>query len=58
LNDIKIPDKCRIVLVSRDSGYIFPDLDLELKPGDKLLILGDAASVHHTVELLTSTETA
>jgi trk system potassium uptake protein TrkA len=58
LSDIKIPDKCRIVLVSRDSGYTFPDPDLELKPGDKLLILGDATSVHHTVELLTSTEAA
>ncbi len=58
LSDIKISEKCRIALVSRDSGYLFPDPELELKPGDRLLILGDAASVHHTVELLTSTETA
>jgi len=58
LSDIKIPTKCRIVLISRESGYLFPDPDLELKPEDKILLLGDASSVQRTVEILRSTEAA
>lgn len=58
LADIKIPAKCRIVLVSRESGYLFPNPDLELKPEDKILLLGDASSVQRTVEILRSTEAA
>ncbi len=58
IHEIAIPEKCRIALVSRDSSYIFPDSNLELKSGDKVLLLGDAPSVQQTVELLRSVESA
>ena len=58
IHEIKMPEKCRVALVTRDDGYIFPEPDLELKSGDKILLLGDAPSVARTVELLRSSETA
>jgi trk system potassium uptake protein len=56
--EIRMPEKCRVALVCRDDGYVFPDPELELRSGDKVLLLGDAPSVAKTVELLRSTETA
>lgn len=58
IHEIAIPEKCRIALVSRDSSYLFPDPTIELKSGDKVLLLGDAPSVQRTVELLRSAESA
>lgn len=58
IHEIKMPEKCRVALVTRDNTYIFPDPQLELKSGDKVLLLGDAPSVARTVELLRSSETA
>jgi trk system potassium uptake protein len=58
IHEIQIPGKCRLALVTRDDGYIFPDPELELKSGDRVLLLGDAPSVAKTVELLRSSETA
>jgi trk system potassium uptake protein TrkA len=58
IHEIQMPEKCRVGLVCRDDSYVFPDNDLELKSGDKILLLGDAPSVARTVELLRSTETA
>jgi trk/ktr system potassium uptake protein len=58
IHEIQIPGKCRLALVTRDDSYIFPDPELELKSGDRVLLLGDAPSVAKTVELLRSSETA
>jgi trk system potassium uptake protein len=58
IHEIKMPEKCRVGLICRDTTYVFPDPDLELKSGDKVLLLGDALSVMRTVELLRSSETA
>ncbi|MBO0888970.1 TrkA family potassium uptake protein, partial [Candidatus Bathyarchaeota archaeon] len=58
IHEIPMPDKCRVALVCRDDGYMFPEPDLELKSGDKVLLLGDAPSVARTVELLRSSESA
>ncbi len=58
IHEIPMPEKCRVALVCRDSGYVFPEPELELKSGDKVLLLGDAPSVAQTVELLRSSETA
>jgi trk/ktr system potassium uptake protein len=58
IHEIKMPEKCRVALVCRDNTYVFPEPDLELKSGDKVLLLGDAPSVMRTVELLRSNETA
>lgn len=56
IHEIRMPDKCRVALVCRDNSYIFPEPDLELRSGDKVLVLGDAPSVAQTVELLRSNE--
>ena len=56
IHEIQMPEKCRLALVCRDNSYVFPDSELELKSGDKVLLLGDAPSVARTVELLRSTE--
>ncbi len=58
IHEIKMPDKCRVALVCRDNTYVFPEPELELKSGDRVLLLGDAPSVARTVELLRSDETA
>ncbi len=58
IHEIKMPDKCRVALVCRDNTYVFPEPELELKSGDRVLLLGDAPSVARTVELLRSNETA
>jgi len=58
IHEIKMPDICRVALVCRDNTYVFPEPELELKSGDRVLLLGDAPSVARTVELLRSDETA
>ncbi len=58
IHEIKMPDKCRVALICRDNTYVFPEPELELKSGDRVLLLGDAPSVARTVELLRSDETA
>ena len=58
IHEIKMPDKCRVALVCRDNTYVFPEPELELNSGDRVLLLGDAPSVARTVELLRSDETA
>ncbi len=58
IHEIQMSEKCRVALVCRDSGYVFPEPELELRSGDKVLLLGDAPSVAQTVELLRSSETA
>jgi trk system potassium uptake protein len=58
IHEIQMPEKCRVALVTRDDTYVFPDPELELRSGDKVLLLGDAPSVAKTVELLRSNETA
>lgn len=56
IHEIQVPEKCRVALITRDNSYVFPDPDLELKSGDKVLLLGDGPSVAKTVELLRSSE--
>ena len=56
-HDIEVPDRCRIALVERESTFVFPDSEIEVRSGDKVLLMGDGASVQKTVELLKSTET-
>lgn len=58
IHEIHVPEKCRVALVCRDDSYVFPDPELELRSGDRVLLLGDAPSVARTVELLRSSETA
>lgn len=58
IHEIQIPEKCRIALVSRDSSFIFPQPELELRSGDKVLLLGDSPSVQRTAELLRASETS
>lgn len=57
IHEIQMPEKCRVALVCRDNSYVFPEPELELRSGDKVLLLGDAPSVARTVELLRSSET-
>jgi trk system potassium uptake protein TrkA len=58
IHEIQLPEKCRVGLVCRENGFVFPEPELELKSGDKVLLLGDAPSVSRTVELLRSSESA
>lgn len=58
IHEIQLPEKCRVGLICRDSGFVFPEPELELKADDKVLLLGDAPSVAKTVELLRSSESA
>jgi trk system potassium uptake protein TrkA len=58
IHELKIPEKCRIALVTRNNEYVFPDSTVELLSGDRVLLLGDALSVDRTVELLKSSEAA
>jgi Trk K+ transport system NAD-binding subunit len=58
IHEIRLPEKCRVGLVCRDNGFVFPEPELELKADDKVLLLGDAPSVAKTVELLRSSELA
>ncbi|HZY46206.1 MAG TPA: TrkA family potassium uptake protein [Candidatus Bathyarchaeia archaeon] len=57
-HEIQLPEKCKVGLVCRDNGFVFPEPELELKSGDKVLLLGEAESVAKTVELLRSSESA
>jgi len=57
-HELEVPEKCRIALVSRGNTFVFPDSELDVRSGDKVLLMGDGASVQKTVELLKSTETA
>ncbi len=58
IHELKLPEKCRIALISRNNEYMFPDPSVELMSGDRVLLLGNAPSVQRTVELLKSSETA
>ena len=58
IHEVQLPERCRIGLVSRDKKFVFPDADLELMSGDRVLLLGDAPSVQKTAELLRSSEAA
>jgi trk system potassium uptake protein len=58
IHEVPLPENCRVGLVCRDNSFVFPEPDLELKSGDKVLLLGDAPSVARTVELLRSSESA
>ncbi len=58
IHEVQLPEKCRVGLVCRDNGFVFPEPDLELKADDKVLLLGDAPSVAKTVELLRSSDSA
>src|SRR3989442_5153922 len=58
IHEIQMPEKCRVALVCRDNSYVFPEPELELKSGDRVLLLGDAPSVARTVELLRGSATA
>jgi len=57
-HELQMPERCRVALVSRGDTFVFPDADIEVRSGDKVLLMGDAPSVQKTVELLKSTETA
>src|SRR5713226_7155555 len=58
IHEIQLPEKCRVGLICRDDSFVFPEPELELKFGDKILLFGDAPSVAQTVELLRSSESA
>ncbi len=58
IHELKLPEKCRVALVSRNDQYVFPEPDVELMSGDQVLLLGDAPSVQQAVELLKSSEAA
>ena len=55
-HELQVPEKCRIGLISRGDKFVFPDPDLDLRSGDKVLLMGDGPSVQKTVELLKTTE--
>ncbi len=57
-HELHVPEKCRIALVSRGDTFVFPDSDLDVKSGDKVLVIGDGPSVQKTVEVLKSAEAA
>jgi trk/ktr system potassium uptake protein len=57
-HELQVPEKCRIALVSRGNTFVFPDADLDVNSGDKVLVIGDGPSVQKTVELLKSAEAA
>lgn len=40
---IKIPNRCKIVSIIRDSGLIYPDEHTTILYGDKLLVMGNSA---------------
>src|SRR5213593_4723489 len=58
IHELRIPEKCRITLVTRDKEFVFPEPDVELLSGDRVILMGDAPSVQKTVELLRNAELA
>ncbi len=58
IHELKIPEKCQISLVTRNKEFVFPDPDVELLSGDRVILMGDAPSVQKTVELLRNAELA
>ena len=58
LADLELPGDCRISLVCRNGGYTQPEPNLELRPDDKIVLLGQSKAVEQTVDLLRSIEEA
>ncbi len=58
IHELQIPEKCRISLICRNGGYLFPDSEMDLRSGDRALLVGDAIAVDQTVELLRAKEIA
>ncbi len=58
LNGLGLPEKCTVSLVCRNGGYIFPSPELELRSGDKVLLIGESRAVEDSIELLRSREEA
>ncbi len=58
IQDLQIPEKCRLSLICRNGSYLFPDASAELRSGDKIILLGDERAVEQTVELLRAKEIA
>lgn len=58
IQQLQLPDKCRISVICRNGSYLFPEPTAELKSGDKIILLGDARAVEQTVELLRAKEIA
>ncbi len=56
IQQLQIPEKCRISLICRNGSYVFPEPAAELRSGDRILLLGDARAVEQTVELLRAKE--
>ncbi len=56
IQELKLPEKCRITLICREGSYLFPDSEIVLKSGDQVMVVGDANTVEQTVELLRSKE--
>ena len=58
LNGLGLPEKCTVSLVCRNGGYVFPSPELELRSGDKVLLIGESRAVEDSIELLRSREEA
>ncbi len=58
IQDLQLPEKCRISLICRNGSYLFPDPAVEIMGGDRVILLGDSRSVEQTVELLRTKEIA
>ena len=58
LGEVGLPEKCTVSLVCRNGGYIFPNPELELRSGDRVLLMGESKAVEDSIELLRSREEA
>src|SRR3989475_12674911 len=41
IHERQLPEKCRVGLVCRDNGFVFPEPEPELKSADKVLHFGE-----------------
>ena len=58
LGEVGLSEKCTVSLVCRNGGYIFPSPELELRSGDRVLLMGESKAVEDSIELLRSREEA
>jgi trk system potassium uptake protein len=56
LSGLGLPEKCTVSLICRNGGYIFPSPELELRSGDRVLLIGESKAVEDSIELLGSRE--
>ena len=55
MRDLDIPEKCVVILVSRDEKYIFPSPSMVIQGGDVLLVLADDHNLGRFQDILART---